>query len=302
MRTTLLILLSLAISLKGNSQQDPLYSQYLMNPFVLNPAYAGFTKSMSASASFRKQWAGFDGSPVTFNATAHTSLIDNKMGLGLLIIQDNIGSDKTSEIQGVYAYHLQLTSGARISFGLQGGMINYRSDFSELNINTSDPRFQNNISEMKPTIGSGIIFSSDKFFVGISVPRMLKQTTGIEDKAVQIYNQHLYATAAYVTNLGYRIKLKPFLLARAVQGSDVSVDFGMAVNADNSYTLGLFTRNLHTYGFLASIELGDHLRVGYVFELPTDKSVGLNFTSHELTLGVRLKWFSYHNLGTITDF
>jgi Type IX secretion system membrane protein PorP/SprF len=71
---------------------------------------------------------------------------------------------------------------------------------------------------------------------------------------------------------------------------------------DDSYTLGFFTRNFSTYGFLAQINLGDNLRFGYVFELPTKNSVGTQYNTHELTLGVRLSVLAFHDLGTIRDF
>ncbi len=68
----------LTTTFQAAAQIDPLYAQYLNNPLVINPAYTGFNKEFNASASFRKQWAGFDGSPATMNFTAHTSLFDTK--------------------------------------------------------------------------------------------------------------------------------------------------------------------------------------------------------------------------------
>lgn len=90
----------------GCAQTDPLYAQYMNNPFVLNPAYAGFNKTVNASVSFRKQWAGFEGSPSTMNATVHASLLENKMGAGLIVIQDKIGINSNIDVTGTYSYKL----------------------------------------------------------------------------------------------------------------------------------------------------------------------------------------------------
>jgi type IX secretion system PorP/SprF family membrane protein len=62
------------------AQQDPLYSQYVLNPLLINPAYSGMTKDLNASVTFRRQWVGFDGSPTTANANAHMALGKNRMG------------------------------------------------------------------------------------------------------------------------------------------------------------------------------------------------------------------------------
>lgn len=302
MKKILLVGMLLIIGTTSFGQQDPLYSQYLLNPFIINPAYAGYSKDVNALAAYRLQWTGFDGSPVTMNASGHISLADNRMGLGLVILQDKIGTDKTTTVQASYAYHILLNNNRRISFGLNGGMVNYNQDFSSLTIDETDPKFLASINEFKPTFGAGIIFSSNRFYLGFSVPKMLKATTSIDGAELILYDQHAYAHLAYLFTLTSRLKLKPFALARAVQGSPLSVDFGAALNADDSYTLGFFTRNLHTYGFLAKINLGDVLRLGYVFELPSNKSVGLNYTSHEITLGIRMKVLRFHDIMTVADF
>lgn len=305
MKTRKLILLTygfLLIAKVSQAQQDPLYSQYMINPFLLNPAYSGFTKDFSAQAAYRVQWTGYEGAPVTMNASGQIALADNRMGVGLILMQDEIGINKTTEVMASYGYHLLLEDNKKISFGLRGGMVNYKSDYSELTIDDSDPKFLNNISEWKPGIGAGIIFSSDRFYAGLSVPNMLKATTSANDVEIILYNQHAYAHLAYLVTLSSRLKIKPFALARAVKGADVSIDAGAVLQADDSYTIGLFTRKLTTFGFLAKIHLGETLRLGYVFELPTNKSIGINYPSHEITLGIRMKLLQSHDVMAISDF
>ncbi len=301
MKKNLLLLLLVILGMNAVAQQDPLYSQYILNPLLINPAYSGMTTDLNASAMYRKQWAGFEGSPVTFNANAHMALAKNKMGVGLIILQDQIGADKTTEITTTYAYHLPLTEKLKLSFGLQGGVINYFSDYSNLNFNPDDAKFTNT-SEWKPNFGSGLFLHGEKFMFGVSVPKMLKANSKEESLSTGLYTQHIYMFGAYVIPISYRIKFKPWILARAVSGAPVSLDYAASLKVDDSYTLGVFTRNFSTYGFLAQLNLGDNLRFGYVFELPTQNSVGTQYTSHELTLGVRLGVLSFHDLGAIRDF
>jgi len=283
------------------AQQDPLYSQYINNPLLINPAYSGSTTDLAASVMYRKQWAGFDGSPVTMNANAHMALSNNRMGAGLIVLQDRVGADKTTEVTFTYGYHLPLTSDLKLSFGLQAGVINYQTDYSDVTFNPADGKFVNQ-SEWKPNIGSGLLLRSEKFMVGLSVPKLLKATTTIDESSTSLYNQHAYAVAAYVFQLSYRIKVKPWIMARMVSGAPVSMDYAASLKIDDSYSLGLFTRNLTTYGAFAQINLGDNIRFAYVFELPTGKSVGTQFTTHEVTLGVRLGVFNFHDLNTIRNF
>ncbi len=285
----------------GLAQQDPLYSQYINNPVLINPAYAGSTTDLAASAMYRKQWAGFEGSPVTMNANAHMALHNNRMGTGLIILQDKLGTDRTTEVTALYSYHLPLNEQITLSFGLQGGIINYYSDNSSLQINPADTKFAN-LSEWKPNLGTGLIVRSDNFFVSLSVPKLLKASSTINQNTTSLYNQHFYALGAYSFQVSPRLKLKPWILTRLVGGAPAAIDYGASLKIDDSYSVGLFTRNFDTYGFLAQLNLGEHLRLGYVFELPTKQSVGTQFTTHEFTLGVRLGVLSYHDLNAIRNF
>ena len=94
----LLTLFAFFYSVSAMAQQDPLYSQYINNLLLINPAYSGSTSDLNLSAMYRKQWVGYEGSPATFNANGHIALSNNRMGAGLIVLQDKIGSDKTSVI------------------------------------------------------------------------------------------------------------------------------------------------------------------------------------------------------------
>jgi type IX secretion system PorP/SprF family membrane protein len=227
--------------------------------------------------------------------------MNHKVGIGLSLLSDKIGANSTTELQGVYAYHLPLSEQLTLSFGLQGGVTNYQRDYSELTINPDDPGFAP-ISEWKPTFGSGLILKNEKILLSLSVPKMLNAETHIDSLSTSLYTQHFYGLSAYLIQLSNRIKLKPFVLIRAVKNSPLATDIGLSMRVDDSYALGIFTRNFDTYGLQAQINVGDLLRFGYVFELPTNKSVGLSYTSHEIMVGFRIKAFLFHDLDAIQNF
>ena len=223
MKILLLFSSCLFISVAAWAQQDPLYAQYINNPLLINPAYSGSTTDFNASVMYRKQWAGFDGSPVTMNANAHMALSNNRMGAGLIVLQDQVGVDKTTEVTFTYGYHIRLTDAYTLSLGLQGSAINYYSDYTVLKINPADTKFTNT-SEWKPNVGTGFLLRSDKLMVGFSVPKLLKAETQIQQFSTGLYSQHAYGFAAYVFPLSYRIKLKPWILARSLAGAPISFD------------------------------------------------------------------------------
>ncbi len=285
----------------ARGQQDPIYAQYMNTPLLINAAYSGFSRDLTGSISYRKQWAGFDGNPVTMNAAGHIALADNKMGAGLVLLQDKIGSDETTEVQLTYGYHLQLKSDLKLSFGLQGGTVNYQTDYNDLTYDPNDPKLTP-VSEWQPTIGTGVMLSSERFLVSVSVPKMLKPSDDADSTATGLYNRNFYVMGAYVFNPSTRIRLKPYLLLRSATHAPSSLDVGVQMTSDNAYTLGLFTRDLNALGFLAQIKVGDMVRFGYVFELPIGESVGTRFTSHEFSASVRLKALRFHDIESTRNF
>jgi type IX secretion system PorP/SprF family membrane protein len=296
-----LLVIAIVFSLKAHAQTDPLYAQYLNNPLLINPAYSGLNNNFNASVTFRKQWAGFDGSPTTINASAHTSLFDNKMGVGLIVLKDKIGANANTEVQATYAYRLDLND-KYLSFGLQAGVVNFKSNNGDLNpYDANDPAFTGNLNTTKPSFGAGAILSSERYFIGISMPRMLKAKATYDALETQLYSRHFYIMGAYMIYLNQHIRFKPSVLLKGVQGAKLSADLNFAVNLDEKYTAGIFTRNFNTYGLLAQMKLGKGYRFGYTFEVPSNNSVGARFTTHELMVGLNMALLSFHSTA-ITNF
>lgn len=280
-------------SLSATAQQDPLYGLYMNNPMVINPANSGLYNNLTANMSFRNQWGGFDGNPTTLAASGHVSLRDNKMGAGLLIINDRIGETSNTSVNGSYAYKLNLEKNV-FSFGMQVGLMNYQTDPGKLNLNNPDDPAFGMINETKFNLGAGAMLKGDKYLIGFSVPHMLSSSVETAEGAVKVYQQHFYLLGSYVHFLNDRILLKPSALIKGVKGAPFSVDVNMNINIDRNYTLGAFTRNLKSYGFQAQMNFLEKYKLAYLFELPSNSSVGTRFTTHEVMISLRTGIFDFH--------
>ncbi len=300
MRTIAYSVLAFGILLCGSvrAQQDPIYAQYLNNPLIINPAYAGSNNMFNAGIQYRTQWAGLEGNPTTVNFNSHMSVYQNRVGLGLMVIQDKIGDTKNTEFSTAYSYKIPLND-ATLSFGMQAGFIRYTNDAAALTIrDPGDPAFTN-LSEMKFNTGAGLLLKNDRYMLGISVPRLLPTTVSQGGQSIQLYSQNYYFFGSYVMFLSEDIRFKPSALVRYTSGTPVSVDLNASVNFKEFYTAGLFTRNFKTYGLLAQV-IVSNFRFGYVFELPGSSTSSLNFVSHEVTLGISMALLSNHDKTTKT--
>jgi len=294
MRKLYVLFIALLFSCYCFGQQDPLYSQYLTNPMIFNPAYVGINNSFNAAVSYRNQWAGFNGAPSTTNFSTHTSLVDNKVGLGAMFISDKAGFLKNIELEFLGSYKLNLSK-YTLSFGMQFGFANSKYAYNDVSlVNQNDVAFPTNATRYNwPNLGVGAILKGDQFIVGVSVPRMMKTKAG--DTNFLIQSQHIYVYGAYVYYLGTRLRLKPSVLLRGVKGAPLSTDLNFNVNIDTKYSGGIFLRNFKSYGVLLQAWFFNKARVGYAFELPGGSSVGPQYVTNEITLAVRMGVFKFHD-------
>lgn len=292
MRKLLIILLLLPASLFA--QQDPLYNQYIFNQHMINPAYTGIHNMLNASVISRKQWLGFEGSPFTNTLSIHTSLVSNKVGLGLLVINDRLGVNNNTEIHLTYSYKIDLGGSRRLSFGLQSGLINYRYDYSDLTFEfVDDPNFlpiNENFTE--PNFGAGVMFMSDYYFAGISVPRILNIEVNDGVISSTRYKKHYYLSGGALITLNQTLKLKPSVLVKLVEDNPLSVDLNGSLLIREFIWAGVSLRNFNTAGINGQIELNDQLRFAYTFEFPTNQLTVSNFGTHEVMLSFDIAPFN----------
>ena len=86
------------------AQQDAQYTQYMYNTVSVNPAYAGSRGHMSIAAMHRSQWVGLDGAPKTQTLNLHTPLGYRGVGLGISVVNDQIGPTSETYFDVDFSY------------------------------------------------------------------------------------------------------------------------------------------------------------------------------------------------------
>jgi type IX secretion system PorP/SprF family membrane protein len=163
MKTLIITLTLLVVTLKGQAQQDPMFTQYMFNGLYINPAYAGSHEYWSSTMTYRSQWAGanFDGAPKTLIASVDGPIRGKNMGLGFNIMHDEIGVTNTNMVQVNYAYQLKLDKRHKLAFGVNAGVAQYNSRLTDVLIwDENDQVYANNLTEYLPRVGFGAYFSA----------------------------------------------------------------------------------------------------------------------------------------------
>jgi type IX secretion system PorP/SprF family membrane protein len=87
----LIFVIFTGITIASTAQQLPLYSQYMMNAFLLNPAIAGSVDYFPVRLTARQQWVGINDAPSTQALSAHYLFEYQKLGVGGYIFNDQFG-------------------------------------------------------------------------------------------------------------------------------------------------------------------------------------------------------------------
>jgi type IX secretion system PorP/SprF family membrane protein len=286
LRFLLIAITSLLIFNTINAQQQALYSQYMFNGLVINPAYAGSNEAASLTLLSRKQWVGMEGAPMTHTFSAHTPLKNELVGVGLTVMHDQIGVSSQTTVNAAYAYRIPLGKG-KLAMGLQATFANYSAELSSLSMkNIDDPVFQNNdVQSFTPNFGTGLYYYDNKFYAGFSVPQILTPDyTGRQDISVAKQARHYFFNAGYLMTLNHHFKLKPNVMVTAVEGAPINYDLNLNLLIKDVLWVGASSRSFEAYNVLMEVQLTDQLKLGYAYGMSNNDLSRFDNGSHEFML------------------
>lgn len=281
---------ALLVSERASAQQDPMFTQYLQNPLTVNPAYAGSTDALTVVALSRIQWAGFAGAPRTNNISIHSPIQDRNIGVGLNIINDNIGPVSQTGFYADASYKLQLAPNASLRLGLRAGGSVFSAKIGTLKLNDQDDiAFSQNVSgKFLPNVGFGAYFSTDKVFFGLSAPRLLANEitfdNNVTTKRAYRESRHLFVTGGGLFKLSPSVNIKPAVSVRYVGGAPLSIDLQTNFQFSEKFWLGAMYRVNDAVGGLFQLQVNDQFRFGYSYDFNISALNKANSGSHEIML------------------
>jgi len=265
----------LAVYLKA--QHNSNYVQYMFNGLILNPAYAGSQEALSATALYRKQWIGINGSPNEAMFSIHSPLKNKSVSLGGNFQNSQFGLFNHTKANLVYAYRFKFLKG-KLAMGLQAGIDSYTTNWDRINITEAgDPSFVASANRQTlPEAGAGIYYNTEKFYLGLSVPDLF---TGR-------LNPYMTTclSSGIVLKMGDNFKVKPAVLIRYIHGSPVSPNLSATFYFKDIIGLGAgYTYNTSALVY-ADIKINEQLHFGYGYEYTTSQLQTYTSGSHEVMI------------------
>jgi type IX secretion system PorP/SprF family membrane protein len=255
------------------AQQDAQYTQYMYNTVSVNPGYAGSRGQLSVAALYRAQWVGLEGAPKTQTFNFHTPVGYRGVGLGLSIVNDQIGPTSETYFDMDFSYTIQLAAEKRLSFGLKGSVHLLDIRFSELNQDYTnpggpDPTLQQDIqNKLSPNIGAGIYYHTNNYYLGLSVPRFL-ETSHFDESSLSTAAEQLnfYFITGYVFDMNPLWKFKPTILAKVVQGAPLQIDGSVNFMYNDKFILGAAYRWDAAVSGMAGFQISPEFMIGIAYD------------------------------------
>ncbi len=267
-------------------QQEPLLTNYQLNYFTWNPAAAGSAGQWALRAHIRGEWVRFPGAPITQTVSLHGAL--GRVGLGATLVNDLVGPEQRTGVQTGYAYLIPVGDNT-LSIGLGLNFIRYQLRQSEVRtLVGNDPSVLALNGDMIIDMNFGIFYYGDKFYAGVSAPRLLQLTKNEISDAI-----HYGVVAGYKMRSNENFTFEPSMMIKGAAGAPLQYEIDAKAHLLNEQLyLGVGYRG--GKGNFISALIGAKLlgkyHFAYSYDFTTGEFQNYSWGSHEVMLGMDFDW------------
>lgn len=288
-----------------DAQQVPLYSQYMMNGFLLNPAVAGSEGYTAINLTAREQWLGLKNAPKTQAISGQTRLLKNsyiskgasvkrrqrmgsrsgKVGLGGYAFNDRNGAINRTGIQLSYAYHLRMRR-SQLSFGLSALAYQFFVDDRSIVFEEQDLAYTfADKSIFIPDASFGVYYSDPNLYAGLSVSQLFQSALRLGERGYAEYKmkRYYYLMSGYDIVINDYFTVEPSFLFKTSEDLSFQLDVNTKFIFNDEYWAGLSYRTGGAIVFMGGVKV-DKYFFGYAFDYTLSSIMRYSFGSHEFMI------------------
>ena len=281
------------------SQQMPVYSQYFINGFVVNPAMAGSDGTFKFQLSARDYMIGFKKSPKTFTASLNGRLLRQKvgvsrgkvtkqsgrLGMGGLVYSDFNGLVNRIGLQYSYAYHINFSQ-SQLSFGLSAALSQTRIDADQLDFNDPEPLLKEGFGNMAyvPDAALGIFYKKQEYYIGFTASNLFQRSINVGkfDYDYILY-RHYFLLGGTSFDVGSESYIAPSFLLKATSNRVYQGELSARFSYKDDFWLAATYRTPQIAALMVGIRT-QKLYIAYTYEYNFNTIRSFSFGAHELSL------------------
>jgi len=295
MKSFIALILLILIPSVMMSQKSSLSHQYQFDALAINPAFAGCHDALSVSLYYKNQWIGFKDAPKSYTFSIHSSINNDRVGLGLLVTRNSIGIYKETNILSNYAYRMELFNG-KLAMGIGLGVTVCNFAWNDLVItDPSDPQLLNNpISATLPAISMGTYYYTRKYFVGFSLPLFLSHEMESNTGNLAVKNDfskyNYLITGGYNIEFNNQITLQPSLLINYQPSNSNQIDLNAQLNLKERIWVGMSYRTTKKLIGNLQCQLNYQIRMAYSYVFDLGRIGNYTNGSHEISINYQFRY------------
>ncbi|HUX97096.1 MAG TPA: PorP/SprF family type IX secretion system membrane protein [Bacteroidales bacterium] len=298
-----------------SGQQVPMYSQYIMNGFLVNPSFTGRDGYTTVNLTVREQWVGMAGSPSTYAASFQTRLLKNsyiskstsvkkklvkptkggKVGVGGYLFNDNNGIMRRTGFQAMYAYHISMgrTEGMpnNLAFGLAMTGYQYYVNTEGLIYEPNDPLINSyDRSVFITDFNFGASFTTSRYYAGFAMTNLLRGNLIFGDTSRVDRNElgHFFLTGGmkFPLNADWTLEPSGFIKSSDMLFKSIQMDLTGRVYYKNDYWAGLSYRTGDAIILMLGLKY-DRFYFAYAIDFTLTDIRSSTYGTHEITMAVK---------------
>jgi len=289
MRKIVLIIFVLTFSLISKAQQFPQFSHDMFNMMSVNPGFAGSSGEVRATLLSRQQWVGLEGAPITnlVSADAALKIFGIRSGIGLNIIQDEIGFNNDFYLNAAYSYRTDIGSGT-LGIGLGLGLANMTltptwviPEGANFTPAESDPSIPDESTKMGFDLNGGLYYYTKNYYIGLSTTHLTETNFVLEKGTPSLERHYFLAFGATLPLSNPKLELSPSTFIK-FDGTAAQYSASALVTYNKKVWGGLTYRLGDAIIAMAGTKLITGLKIGLAYDLSINKLSAYNNGSFEV--------------------
>jgi type IX secretion system PorP/SprF family membrane protein len=286
-RSPLVCLVFLAITFSAVAQDQANFTQFYLNPYMLNPSFAGIDGKTSFSLIYRKQWMDIEGGPAIANFSLHTP-INPKISTGLSITNDQRGLLNQTSLLVTFGYNIPVQEHSFLRFGISAGGGWNTVDMEKL-ADINDNALGNLVDSHASLAGNaGISFHSKFFHFGVTIPQIFAPSITSEDGFTVSEVKPFESTVVHASNRFYfnnnKNIFEPYLVYRLNSTLPSQFEGAGIVHLNHTIWIGGSYKQDFGISAVGGIKLKNMLAIGGSYSLKNSGENELNSPTFEISL------------------
>jgi len=275
------------------AQQLPLYSNYLMNKFIINPAVAGTQDYFMVATNNRYQWVGITDAPRTHILSVNGPHRTKSIGFGGAVFSDVTGPTSRTGAYVAYAYHFKIKENAKLSLGLSGGVLQYKVDGTQITLKEQgDYALMNSVqTAYVPDFGFGAYYYTDKLYIGLSVPQFIQSRLKFFETATASLSKltgHYYLNAGNKFRIANDWEIEPSILLKWGPPAIPQLDLSAKVIYQDYLWAALSLRTQDAFSVMLGYRTkNDKLLFAYAYDQPITNISKYSYGTHEIMVAAK---------------